>query len=176
MRRSTLFAALILGVSASVFAQPPLPQPGPEHEVLRKDVGTWDVTMELTPGAGMPPFSMTGVETDTLLGGRWLIAQYTFDMMGQTFEGHGITGYDPAKKAYVSTWVDTMSTSLMTSEGSFDAATNTMTGTSEVPDPAGGRTKAKSVATWPGPDERVVKIYMTDASQPTVTLTYKRRK
>jgi len=59
----------------------------------------------------------------------------------------------------------------------FDAATNTMTGTSEVPDPAGGRRKAKSVATWPGSDQRVVKIYMTaDAPQPTVTLTYKRRK
>jgi hypothetical protein len=52
-----------------------------------------------------------------------------------------------------------------------------MTGSAEVPDPSGGKSKAKSVATWPGPDERVVKIFVPpDAPQPAVTLTYKRRK
>ncbi len=115
MRLTTLFAAaLILGVSAGAFAQPLVPQPGPEHEVLKRDVGAWDVTMEITPGPGMPPFSMTGVETNTLLGGRWLLTEYKSEMMGQVFEGHGIVGYDPTKKAYVSVWADTMSTSLST--------------------------------------------------------------
>ena len=68
--------------------------------------------MEIAPGPGMPPFSMTGVETNTLFGGRWLVTENKFDMMGQTFEGHGSNGYDPAKKAYISMWADTMSTSF----------------------------------------------------------------
>ena len=178
MRLTTSFAAaLLLGAAASALAQPPIPQPGPEHEVLKRDVGVWDVTMEMTPGPGMPPFTMTGVETNTLFGGLWLLTEYKSDFMGQVFEQHGISGYDAAKKAYVSVWANTMSTSLSVGEGTFDAATNAVTGWSEMPDPAGGKTKAKTVATWPGPDQRVVKIYMpADAPEPFMTMTYKKRK
>jgi hypothetical protein len=178
MRLTTSFAAaLLLGAATSALAQPPVPQPGPEHEILKRDVGVWDVTMEIAPTPGMPPFSMTGVETNVLSGGRWLLTESKFDMMGLAFEGHGIVGYDPAKKAYVSTWADTMSTSLNMGESTFDAATGTLTGSSEVADPAGGKTKAKTVATWPGPDERVVKMYLpADAPQPFMTMTYKKRK
>jgi hypothetical protein len=178
MRLTTSFAAaLLLGAAASALAQPPIPQPGPEHEVLKRDVGVWDVTMEMTPGPGMPPFTMTGVETNTLFGGLWLLTEYKSDFMGQVFEQHGISGYDPAKKTYVSVWANTMSTSLSVGESTFDAATNAVTGWSEMPDPAGGKTKAKTVATWPGPDQRVVKIYMpADAPEPFMTMTYKKRK
>jgi hypothetical protein len=169
-------AALVLAAAAGVRAQPPMPQPGPEHEVLKRDVGVWDVTMEMT-APGMPPFSMTGVETNTLFGGLWLLTEYKSDFMGQVFEQHGINGYDPAKKAYVSVWASSMATSLSVGESTYDAATNTVTGWSEVPDPAGGKTKAKTVATWPGPDQRVVKIYMpADAPEPFMTMTYKKRK
>lgn len=141
MRLTASFAAaLLLGAAASALAQPPVPQPGPEHDVLKRDVGAWDVTMEMT-APGMPPFQMTGVET------------------------------------YVSVWANTMSTSLNVGESTFDTATNTLTGWSEMPDPAGGKAKAKTVAMWPGPDQRVVKIYMpADAPEPFMTMTYKKRK
>jgi hypothetical protein len=176
MRLTAPFTAALVLAAAAAFAQPPMPQAGPEHEILKRDVGVWDVTMEINP-PGMGPFTMTGVETNTLFGDRWLLTEYKSDMMGQLFEQHGISGYDPAKKAYVSVWANTMSTNLSTGEGTFDAATNTLTGSSEMEDPAGGRTKAKTVATWPGPDERVVKLYMpADAPQPFMTMTYKKRK
>jgi len=115
--------------------------------------------------------------TNTLFGGLWLLTEYKSDFMGQVFEQHGISGYDAAKKAYVSVWANTMSTSLSVGESTFDAATNTLTGWSEMPDPAGGKTRAKTVATWPGPDQRVVKLYIpADAPEPFMTMTYKRRK
>jgi len=176
MRSTTSFAAVLLLVAAAALAQPPMPQPGPEHDVLKRDVGVWDVTMEMT-APGMPPFQMTGVETNTLFGGLWMLTEYKSDFMGQVFEQHGISGYDAAKKAYVSVWANTMSTSLSVGESTFDAATNTLTGWSEMPDPAGGKTRAKTVATWPGPDQRVVKLYIpADAPEPFMTMTYKRRK
>ena len=70
-----------------------------------------------------------------------------------------------------------MSTSLNAGESTLDAGTNALTGWSEVPAPAGGKTRAKTVATWPGPDARVVKMSLpSEAPQPFMTMTCKRRK
>ena len=41
-------------------------------------------------------------------GGFWLLLDYKGDFGGMKFEGKGATGYDPNKKKYVSTWVDSM--------------------------------------------------------------------
>ena len=172
-----LAAILTLGLAAGAPAQGPMPpQPGPEHDILKKDVGVWDATLEMSfPGA--PPMTMDGVETNVLMGGRWLISKYESDMMGQLFEGRGITGWDPAKKAYVGIWADTMGTEMTHAEATYDAETNTMTGWMEMPDPMGGKTKAKTVATWPDEDSRVVKVYGPDGGdEPFMTFTYARRK
>jgi hypothetical protein len=115
--------------------------------------------MDITPGPGMPPFTIIGVETNTLSGGRWLLSEYKSDVMGQAFEGHGIIGYDAEKKAYASVWTDTMSTSMSHGESTFDAKTNTLTGRMELQDPMSGKAKAKTVSTWPDPDSRVVEVY-----------------
>jgi hypothetical protein len=176
--RTFFLFALILGVAAGAYAQaPPIPQPGPEHEILKRDVGTWDVALEINIGPGMPPFTMAGVETATMVSGRWLVSEFKSEMMGQPFESRGISGWDPDKKAYVSVAADTMSTSLTPSESTYDAATNTMTGWSEMRDPMGNKAKAKIVVTWPAPDTRVVKVFMNPSDpQPFMTLTYKKRK
>ena len=87
-----------------------MPTPGPEHEMLKKDVGTWDATVEMFMAPGAPPAVSKGTETVTMLGGFWQVGEFKSEMIGQPFEGQGITGYDPAKKKFVGTWVDTMST------------------------------------------------------------------
>ena len=43
------------------------------------------------------------------------------------FEGRGQFGYDPAKKKYVGTWIDSMSPTLRVLEGTYDAKTKTLT-------------------------------------------------
>jgi Protein of unknown function (DUF1579) len=179
MRRpATLAFALVLGAAALALAQgPPVPQPGPEHDVLKRDVGVWDTTLEIVPGPGMPPMTLSGVETNTLFAGRWLLTEFKSDMMGQPFEGHGIGGWDPQKKVYVSTWADTMATRLSRGEATFDAATNTMTGWMEVQDPTGGSTRIRTVATWPAEGSRLVRMYMPeDAAEPYMTMTYSKRR
>ena len=99
----------VLSLSVPALAQmPPMPTPGPEHEMLRKDVGTWDATVEMFMAPGAPPEVSKGTETVTMMGGFWQITEFKSEMMGQPFEGRGATGYDPAKKKYVGTWVDTM--------------------------------------------------------------------
>lgn len=169
-----LFAALTLPARAQ---GPQLPRPGPEHEILKKDVGVWDATLEMKPGPGMPPMTMTGTETSTLVGGRWLVTEFHSEMMGQPFEGRGLAGWDPDKKAYVGVWVDTMSTRFSHSESTYDPETKTLTGWMEMPNPMGGTSRAKTIEEWPDEGTRIIRIYSTpDAPEPFMTMTYKKRK
>ena len=58
----TAVVVVLLGAAAAAAQEmPPLPKPGPEHEVLKNDAGTWDAKIEMqTPGG---PMTSTGVET-----------------------------------------------------------------------------------------------------------------
>jgi hypothetical protein len=47
--------------------------------------------------------------------------EVTASMMGMSFTGHGMMGYDNVSGKYWSTWTDSMSTGLMVSEGTCDA-------------------------------------------------------
>ena len=119
-----------------VLAQmPPMPPPGPEHEMLKKDVGTWDATVEMFMAPGAPPAVSKGTETVTMMGGFWQLTEFKSEMMGQPFEGRGAMGYDPAKKKFVGTWVDTMAPAYYTVEGTYDAATKTLTAIDGRPRP-----------------------------------------
>jgi hypothetical protein len=172
-----LAATLVLALAAGAYAQgPPPPQPGPEHEILKRDVGVWDATIEMGfPGA--PPMTMTGVETSTLVAGRWLVTEFESDMMGQTFEGRGIAGWDPNKKAYAGVWADSMNTEFSHSESTYDPETDSLIGWTEMPDPMGGMRKAKTVEEWPDAETRLIRIYPTmEAPEPFMTMTYKKRK
>ena len=54
-------------------------------------------------------------------------------MPGTTFEGRGVTAWDGAKKKYVGAWTDSMSPGMGVSEGTYDAATKTLTSFMEGP-------------------------------------------
>ncbi len=55
------------------------------------------------------------------------------------FHGQGQTGYDPAKKKYIGTWVDSMSPTIMMMEGDFDPRTKTLTMYSKGTGPTASR-------------------------------------
>jgi hypothetical protein len=175
-------ALLAFALAAAVTAQemPPLPKPGPEHEVLMKDVGTWDATVEMFAAPGAPASVSKGTETVSMLGGFWQVTRFKSEMMGQPFEGMGTTGFDPAKKKYVGTWVDSMTPGLSTSEGSYDPATQTFTGMMEGPDMTGKVTRMRETVEWKDPDTRVFTMYApkaADGKEPVaMRITYKRRK
>jgi Protein of unknown function (DUF1579) len=157
----------------------PMPKPGPEHEILKKDVGVWDATVESTMEPGGKPNVSKGVETNTLLGdGLWLIQDFKGEVQSAPFQGHGVTGYDPSKKKYVGTWVDSMSTGLSTSEGTYDPKTKTMTTRFEGPGPDGTIMKMRTTSEWKDANNRVFTMY-SPAGQggefAMMKITYKRR-
>jgi hypothetical protein len=48
-------------------------------------------------------------------------------MMTMDFKGRATEGYDNAKKKFVSSWIDNMTTGIMLSEGTYDPSTKTFT-------------------------------------------------
>jgi Protein of unknown function (DUF1579) len=177
MQRSLAAVSVsLLALAAPALAQPPMPQPGPEHEMLKKDVGTWDATVEMfmEPGGAATPSK--GTETVTMLGGFWQVSEFKSEMMGQPFQGLGSTGYDPAKKKYVGTWIDSMTPAYYTVEGSYDPSTKTLTATMEGPDHTGQVTKTKATTEWKDADTRVFTMYGPDGKSVGMRITYKRRK
>src|SRR5262245_43634678 len=93
--------------AAAPQGMPPLPKPGPEHELLKQSLGTWNASVESWMAPGAPPSVSKGTETNVLTGGgMWLVTDFKSEFMSMPFTGHGVMGYDPGKKKYVSTWVD----------------------------------------------------------------------
>ncbi len=178
MRKApAVFALSLLVLAVPALAQmPAMPAPGPEHEMLKKDVGTWDATVEFFMAPGAPASVSKGTETVTMLGGFWQLTEFKSEMMGQPFEGRGATGYDPVRKKYVGTWIDTMTPGYYTVEGTYDAATKTMTATMEGPDPSGVVTKTKETTEWKDADTRVFTMYAPDGQSVSMRIAYKRRK
>ena len=157
-----------------------LPKPGPEHEGLKIEEGVWDATIEMKETPESAPVVSRGLETNTMTcGGLWILYNFTGQLGPGLFQGHGVIGYDPVKKKYVGTWVDSMSTSISPLEGTYDKDLKTLTFLSEVRDPAGKLEKRKSVTELKDRDLRVWTAYFKDSAGkefPWLRITYKRRK
>ena len=60
-------------------------------------------------------------------------------MMGQPFEGMSNMGYDNAKKMFVSTWMDNISTGIVHMNGTYDEVTKTLNLKGYQTDPSNGK-------------------------------------
>lgn len=179
--RTLLPVAGSLLLSTAAMAQmPPMPKPGPDQEVLSRDVGTWDASVKMSmPGA--EAMVSKGTEVSTMgCGGMCLITDYSGEMMpGVAFKGHGLTAYDAAKKKYVGSWSDSMAAGLQVSEGTYDPATKSTTSMMEGPGMNGETVKTKSVSTYIDADHHTMTMFMTGPDGKdveTMKITYTRRK
>ena len=188
LARPALTAALAALLSAAVPARtgaaqqmPPMPKPGPEHDLFKMDEGTWDAAVEITPGPGAPPMTSKGVEVNTIgCGGLCLITDFTAELMpGTPFHGHGVATWDAQKKKYVMSWTDSMSGGLATGEGTYDAAARKTAGTMEGPDMTGNVMKTRSAGEYRPDGTRVFTTYAPGPDgkeMQMMRITYTRRK
>jgi hypothetical protein len=94
--------------------------PPKEMAQLHKDVGEWDAIVQCA-APGQPASEDKGTErVSAVCNGRWLWSDFTGQFQGQPFAGHGITGWDPNEKKYVSFWLDSMSATCMSTSGALD--------------------------------------------------------
>jgi hypothetical protein len=117
------------------------PTPSSEHKFLALEEGVWDAEISFTmPGQDAKDATKTkGVETNRLLGGKWLISDFKGEFFGAPFEGHGVNGYDAKKGKYVGTWIDSTSQRIDLLEGTYDEKTKTLTLNADSVNPASGK-------------------------------------
>ncbi len=135
---------------------------GEPHALLQHYVGKWKtVTKDYMMNPSKPTIEEGTAEFTSILGGRFISQSFHGRSQGMPFEGVGMTGYDNAKKKYVGTWVDNMGTGVMVSEGTYDAATKTMTETMDMSSPV-GIMKLRVVTEHKSDKEFVFTMYMLD--------------
>ncbi len=154
--------AAALAASAMVFAEtamPESPPPTQEHQWLKQLVGEWETVSEMSMGPGQDPIKCTGTETVRSFGDYWVISEMKGQLpTGEPMEGRITMGYDPGKKAFVGTWIDTALPTMWVYEGSLDESGKVLTLRCEGPDftQPGKTANFKDVTEFKGPDHRVV--------------------
>ncbi len=94
--------------------------PGKEHQQMGTTVGNWKAATKMWMDATQPPMEMEArVQSEMILGGRYLVSRFNGMMMDMPFEGTSTLGYDNATKKYVSSWIDNMGTGMMYMEGQW---------------------------------------------------------
>ncbi len=170
MRKVALIAVVVMAVLAVPAWSQEMPKPGPEHKLLKAREGNWDTTMK---AGGME--SKGKVMYKMELGGMWLAGSMESELFGTKFSGRSLESYHPAKKKYVSVWVDSMSTAPVTMEGAYDKEKKALTMVGEGPGMGGKATKYRSVSRMPDKDTLEMTMYVGDGKEPTFTVTYKRK-
>ncbi len=115
-------------------------QTGPAHEFLQQSfVGEWDLEIKMWMDPQGEPMASKGTATvESMFDGRFVRERVEADMMGQPWQGEGTTGYDNAKKQFVSTWMDSMGTGIMLMKGSISPDGKTLTFIGDMDEPMTG--------------------------------------
>ena len=191
------------GAAASVVAAPAAVQPSEaemmkmmvemgamnqNHQLLAELAGDWTYTLKVWMTPDAPPMESKGTVTRRPdMGGRFFIADVAgkFQMPGPDgkmqdtdFKGRAVDGYDNAKGKFVSTWYDNMSTGIMSLEGTYDAASKSLTYTGSYMMAPGMTTKIRQVIKITDKDHHSMDYYEDRGGQEvkTMEIAYTRRK
>lgn len=155
---------------------------GENHKLLSSLDGTWSYTVKMwmDGDTSKKPMESKGTAVrKSIMEGRYVEMDVTGKMnmpgadgkpKAMTFKGHGMEGYDNVKKKFVGTWMDNMSTGIMTAEGDYDAATKTFTYTGEIEAIPGMKQKIREVFKLTDKDHMVFEWYETRGPQEVKTM------
>jgi hypothetical protein len=145
-----------------------LATPGPHHKALEPLVGEFTCKVKVYMDPSKPPSESKGtIARKWILGRRFLQERVDGTAMGKPFVGMGWVGYDNSKKKYTVAWIDTMTTAIMTMNGTYDPDTKTFTYTGEEDSPFfGGRVKTRDVLRIDDADSHTLEMYRQPKGAP----------
>lgn len=155
--------------------------PGAPHSALAETVGTYDLDIKSWHDPAGPAMESKGEATrKMILQGRVLVEEMESSMMGMPFTGRGMQGYDNVTGKYWSTWMDSMSTGLMVSEGDCNGSMSSCTFVGSWNDPIKKTpVKARMVITKTGSGKEMFEMYgpnpKTGKEMKMMEITYTKR-
>lgn len=157
--------------------------PGENHKLLASKVGKWNATGKMWMTPDMPPQDSTATsEVTSLWENRYFMESVEGSMPeGGTFLGKSCFGYDNVAKKFWWAWIDNMGTSLMSAEGSYDAASKTFKYATKFSCPIAEKVvTGRSVEKWIDNDHYVMEMYApwpkTGKEYKNMELTFTRAK
>jgi uncharacterized protein DUF1579 len=154
--------------------------PGPAHKALEAFVGNWKAEAKcfMEPG-GAPQVSQATAKSSWTLNGRFVEGEFHGEMMGKSFTGRSLLGYDNTKQKFISVWVSDIQTSMFTSEGKGDSGYKVITLEGKGDCPATGRKDVpmKQVFRILGPDKYTFEMFDGSKGENvrTMEITYTRK-
>jgi len=155
-------------------------KPNENHKMLADLAGNWTYKIKfLNPATGQWEESTGTAVRKSMMDGRYSVLEVTGKMKmpgadgkmkEMTFKGQGIDGYDNVKKKFVGSWVDSMGTGIMMSEGTYDPASKTFTYNTEVEMAPGMKQKVREVIKLTDKDHHVFEWYEDRNGQDTKTM------
>jgi len=133
-----------------------LAKPGPNHELLTSMAGQWKTETRAWTGPGEPTVTRGSATLTPILGGRFVQERFEGTFMDKPFEGFGLTGFDNASQQFISTWCDTLGTTIYLSRGTYDEAARTMRMSMEMDNPMTGERETVRVENHFVSDDRHV--------------------
>jgi hypothetical protein len=114
--------------------------PGEMQKKLRPLEGTFEAKVRTRMEPSQEPEDSVGTATHTwVLGDRFIEERFEGTFMGAPFHGIGFIGYDNVAKKFVSTWMDTASTAILSSAGTVDASGKVFDFKATIGDPMTGK-------------------------------------
>ncbi len=162
MKRLHLLVVVVVVAARTAAAQGAMEllAPGDEHKNMAREVGVWDAASKIFPAPDAAPMESEGVETVTMLGPFWLVAEFEGEFAGMPFKGMSQMTFDPLKKKYVGTWIDTVSAVMLTMEGDYDAQKHELTLMMEGIDAMTGKPgKWKTVTRYESEDAKTFEMH-----------------
>lgn len=109
---------------------------GTEHDLLKAMEGKWKEDANYVMMPGQPPVKGTGTFTiKMILGGRFAQVESKVDAMGHKSEHLTLLGHDNRRGVYTVEMFDTYGTYSSSAEGTYDAASKTLTLNGSESDP-----------------------------------------
>ena len=115
-----------------------MPKPSEEHKMVMEGLGEYTGTITIH-NMGPEPVASPCTETVQGVGQFWTQSRFETEFMGKAFSGSSTFGYDPDKKKYIGTWVDSMTPSLTFMEGEYDETKKAIVMNYENKDPMSGK-------------------------------------
>jgi hypothetical protein len=160
---------------------------GENHKHLQEMAGTWSYTVKWWMSPEAPPNVSSGkMVARPVMDGRYVISEHTGKMqmpgadgkpMDMEFKGMSVEGYDNAKKKFVASWIDNMGTGIMMSEGTYDAASKTLTYLAEYEPMPGMKTKMRQVVKTVDKNHRTMEFFEDRGGNEvkTMEMSYERK-